>query len=96
MAAYIILRISVNDPEKLMAYQKVAPSIIAKYEGKILARGGEVATLEGATEKRRIVMIEFPSMEKAKRFYHSPEYTEAIELRKSAAEFDAIALDGLS
>ena len=62
MTAYVILRITVHDPEKLKAYQNVAPSIIAQYEGKLLARGGEVVPLEGAADNRRTVIIEFPSM----------------------------------
>lgn len=95
MSTYVILRVTVNDPEKLKDYQKVAPSVIEKYGGKILARGGEVASLEGAAENRRIVIIEFQSMERVKAFYYSPEYTEAIELRNGAAEFEVIAVEGL-
>ncbi len=96
MTAYVILRITVLDSEKLKAYQKAAPSIIEQYGGKLLARGGEVASLEGSADNRRTVIIEFPSMEKAKSFYLSPEYTEALMLRKGAAEFDAIAVEGLA
>ena len=95
MTAYVILRINVIDAEKLKNYQKVAPLVIEKYNGKILVRGGEVLSLEGIEEKRRIVMIEFPSMEKANEFYHSAEYKKAIELRKGAAEFESIAIEGL-
>ena len=96
MPTYLILRITVHDPEKLKAYQQVAPSIIEKYEGKLIARGGEVSSLEGPEEHRRMVIIEFPSMEKAKRFYNSPEYAEAIELRKCAADFEIVAVEGLN
>lgn len=96
MAAYIIIRITVKDPIRLKEYQKVAPAIIGRFEGKLLARGGEVVSLEGSIENRRIVIIEFPSLEKAKAFYCSPEYAEAIELRKDAAEFEVIAVEGLS
>lgn len=95
MSAYIVIRIKVSDPEKLKTYQQVAPSIIEKYDGEILARGGEVASLEGPEEPRRIVMIEFPSLERAKEFYHSEEYTRAIELRKDAADFELIAVEGV-
>ena len=96
MTAYVILRIRVIDSEKLKDYQKVAPSIIEKYNGKILVRGGATVFLEGPEENRRIVMIEFPSLEEAKVFYRSKEYIEAIELRKGAAEFETIAIEGLS
>lgn len=95
MAAYVILRITVYDSEKLKAYQKVAPSIIEQYGGKLLARGGEVISLEGPADNRRTVIIEFPTLEVAKSFYLSPEYTEAIKLRKDVAEFEVIAVEGL-
>lgn len=78
----------------MKAYQQVAPAIIGKYDGNILARGGEVVSLEGPVENRRIVMIEFPSLESAKEFYHSDEYSSAIELRKGAADFELIAIEG--
>ncbi|MFK5985789.1 MAG: DUF1330 domain-containing protein [Pseudomonadota bacterium] len=68
MTAYIIFRVTAEHPEKLKAYQKVAPSIIKKYKGNILARGDEVGTLEGPDETLRIVSIEFPSIEDAKHF----------------------------
>jgi len=96
MSAYIVIRITVNDPIKLKEYQQVAPSIIESFGGKLLARGGEVASLEGPAENRRVVIIEFPSMEKAKRFYHSPAYTQAIKLRIGVADFELIAVEGIS
>ena len=61
MAAYVSIRIKVDDPSKLKPYQELAPSIINKYNGKIIVRGGEVVTLEGPEEKRRIVIIELIS-----------------------------------
>jgi uncharacterized protein (DUF1330 family) len=96
MAAYVIFRIKIKDQEKLKSYQQVAPSIIDKFGGKILVRGGETASLEGPAKNRRIVIIEFTSMEEAKRFYYSPEYTEAIELRKDAADFEVVVVEGVT
>ena len=96
MAAYVVIRIKADDPAQLKDYQKVAPSIIEKYNGKLLVRGGDVITLEGLEETRRIVIIEFPSLDSAKSFYSSDEYTSAIALRKNVAEFELIAVDGVS
>lgn len=95
MPAYIVIRITVRDPEGLKEYQQVAPAIIEKYKGKILVRGGDVVTLEGPEECRRIVMIEFPNLEDARLFYQSKEYSHAIELRKEAAGFEMIAIRGI-
>ncbi len=95
MPAYLILRITVHDADKLKAYQQLAPAIIEKHHGRVLARGGEVTTLEGAEEGRRIVMIEFPDAQAAKGFYHSSEYTQARALRQGAADFEVIAIEGV-
>jgi uncharacterized protein (DUF1330 family) len=96
MAAYVIFRIKIKDQEKLKSYQQVAPSIIDKFGGKLLVRGGETVSLEGAAENRRIVIIEFSSLNDANSFYYSPEYTQAIELRKDAAEFEVVVVEGLA
>ena len=95
MSALILIRIRVNDPAKLKNYQEVAPAIIDKYNGKLKVRGGEVITLEGENEDRRIVVIEFPSLGEAKRFYYSNAYNKAIKLRSDVADFEMIAVDCL-
>lgn len=96
MSAYILMKITVTDANKLQAYQQIAPGIIDKYNGKLLVRGGDVVSLEGENEHRRVVMVEFTSMSDAKKFYYSDEYTKAIELRVGAAEFEMIAIEGIS
>jgi uncharacterized protein (DUF1330 family) len=93
MSAIIIIRVQVSNPSKLKSYQDVAPSIIEKYKGKLKVRGGEVVTLEGPDDNRRIVVIEFASLNEAKNFYYSDEYEAAIKLRNGAAEFEMIAVD---
>ena len=93
MSAIIIIRVQVLDPSKLKSYQDVAPSIIEKYNGKLKVRGGEVVSLEGPNENRRIVVIEFKSLDEAKKFYYSDEYVAGIKLRSGAAEFEMIAVD---
>ncbi|MFT7561481.1 MAG: hypothetical protein ACI93R_003408 [Flavobacteriales bacterium] len=95
MSAYVEIRIKAEDPSLLKNYQKVAPGVIQKYNGKFIVRGGEVITLEGEPETRRIVIIEFSSIEEAKAFYYSNEYTHAIELRKGVAVADIIVIDGI-
>lgn len=96
MASYVVIRVRTNDPGKLKDYQQVAPSIIEKYSGKFLARGGEIVTLEGPEENRRIIIIEFPGLKEAKEFYNSHEYQNAIKLRSGVAEFELIAIDGVA
>lgn len=95
MAAYMIARINVNDWDKYNEYMKVTPGIIAKFGGRFIVRGGETVTLEGPEEKWRIVVVEFPDLEKAKEFYHSPEYTAAKKIREGAALAQFVAISGV-
>jgi len=85
MAAYIIVRMNVTNWDQYKEYTKVTPGIIEKFGGRFLVRGGEIITLEGPKETQRIVVLEFPSLEKAKEFYYSKEYAEAKKLREGAA-----------
>ena len=95
MSAYIIGRIEVTDWDQYKKYIAKTPGVIAKFGGRFIARGGDVHTLEGTEEKRRVVVIEFPSLDKAKEFYSSEEYTQTRKLRENAAIASLIAVDGV-
>jgi uncharacterized protein (DUF1330 family) len=95
MSAYILARVSVTDWDHYKEYMNVTPGVVEKFGGRFVVRGGEMATLEGPEETRRVVLIEFPSLEKAKEFYSSEEYGEAKKLREGAATASLIALDGV-
>lgn len=96
MPAYLIIRIQADDPSLLKNYQLATPPIIEKYHGRFLARGGAVVTLEGETETRRVVIIEFPALADAQTFYHSPEYAQARKLREGLAVAEFIAVEGVN
>jgi uncharacterized protein (DUF1330 family) len=95
MPAYLIARIRVTDPEKYRGYMALSPAAIERHGGRFLARGGEVATLEGEPEERRVVIVEFPSLEAARTFYDSPEYRKARAAREGAAEAQFFVVEGL-
>ena len=95
MSAYVIGRIEITDPDQYKNYTARTPDVIAKFGGRFIVRGAEVHTLEGPEEKRRVVVIEFPSLEKAKAFYNSEEYVETRKLRRDAAVASLIAIDGV-
>ena len=95
MPAYVIARINVTDAEKYEGYKALSPGAIAAYGGKFLARGGDVTVLEGEAEDRRVVILEFPTVEQAKTFYDSPEYLEARAARAGAAEGQYLLVEGL-
>lgn len=93
MPAYIVAHVDVQDWDKYREYMKYTPRCIAAFGGRFIARGGETETLEGSPESSRIVLIEFPSIEQAKAFYRSEEYTRTKKLREGGgtARFVAIA-----
>jgi uncharacterized protein (DUF1330 family) len=95
MAAYVILDITVNDPAKYEDYKKLAPPAIEAYGGKYLVRGGSMEILEGDWKPNRVVILEFQSIEMAKNWINSPEYSDARALRHQTATSHAIVVDGL-
>lgn len=95
MTAYVIVRVDVTDPEKFKGYQALTPNAIAKNGGRFIVRGGEVTTLEGADETRRVVVLEFETVAAAKAFWNSPEYEEAKAARANAADFQAFIVEGV-
>ena len=95
MAAYILVDCEVTDPARYDNYKKLAPPAIAKYGGRYIVRGGAMTQLEGAWCPERVVVLEFPDSEAAKRFYDSPEYRAARDLRAGAANMNIILVVGL-
>jgi len=73
----------------------LTPATIAKYGGRFIARGAEIVSLEGPQETRRVVILEFPSLEKARQWYNSDEYQAAKKVRAGAAKAEFIAIDGV-
>ncbi|MBU1106717.1 MAG: DUF1330 domain-containing protein [Candidatus Riflebacteria bacterium] len=95
MAAYVILDIDIKDPAGYEDYKKRGAATLQKYGGKPLARGGKTEILEGDWNPPRVVMIEFKSLEDAKLWYNSPEYSEAKKLRQKSAETNVILFEGM-
>lgn len=83
MAAYWIARAKINEPVEYKKYADRIPDILAKYDAKILARGGEYKTLEGPEVFERFVVIEFSSMEVAEECFNSAEYQAAAVFRRT-------------
>jgi uncharacterized protein (DUF1330 family) len=95
MTAYIIIHVDVTDMDQYREYTKLTPAVIEQYGGKFIVRNGNKVTLEGPEETRRLVVLEFPTMEQAQAFYYSPEYAEAKAVREGAATGQFVAVEGL-
>jgi uncharacterized protein (DUF1330 family) len=95
MAAYIVAVVNIKDQKPYGEYAALAPAAVQKYGGRFLARGGINEVLEGGLGANRVVVTEFPSAEKAKAFYNSPEYQSARQKRVGAADFTMMLCDGV-
>jgi uncharacterized protein (DUF1330 family) len=95
MVAYWVARSKINDPVAYKRYTDRVPAIIARYGGKVLARGGRYQILEGPQKFQRFVVIEFPSLEQALACHESAEYREASAFRKGGAgEVELVIVEG--
>jgi uncharacterized protein (DUF1330 family) len=95
MAAYLIVYMTISNAEQMKKYQALTPAAVAKFDGRFLVRGGPKVTVEGPEERRRVVVVEFPSFKRAQEFWDSPDYRAAAALRQGAAVFNAVIVDGV-
>jgi uncharacterized protein (DUF1330 family) len=95
MAAYVIVNIEVTDPVGYQEYKELAAPAVAACGGKYVVRGGAVEKLEGDWMPKRLVILEFESVAKAKDWWASTEYRAAKELRQKTAITDMIVVDGV-
>ena len=96
MAAYLILDIEVTDQELYAEYVARARTIIENAGGRYLVRGGRVITLSGEWHPKRLVVIEFTSVELAQQCLASPEYRAIAPLRERGAISRAIIAEGFA
>lgn len=96
MSAYVVVQVSVKDPEKYERYKSMAPASIAQHGGRYLVRGGKTETLEGTWRPSRFVVLEFPSMERARAWWKCAEYAEAKALRNATADTEMLLVEGLT
>jgi uncharacterized protein (DUF1330 family) len=95
MPAYLIAQVEIRDPSAYTHYTARTPAIIAQYGGRILVRGGPIEPLEGEACVRRVVVIEFASMQAARAFYHSPEYQAAKRIRTPVSDAQLFLVQGV-
>ncbi len=95
MSAYVIVDIDVKDPSTYKEYVSLAPATVAAYGGRYLARGGKTETFEGEWVPKRLVILEFESVERARAWLDSPEYEPVKKLRHEAAVSNMVAIEGV-
>lgn len=95
MPAYVVVEVEVQDAERYETYKPMVPPTLAAYGGKFVVRGGATETLEGDWSPKRLVIFEFPSVERAKAWWGSEEYAEAKALRQATARTRMIVVEGV-
>jgi len=94
MAAYVISEVEVRNPADFETYRTLAAQTIAKYGGRYLVRGGRAETAEGGPPPKILIIVEFPSMARLREWYASPQYAEALKVRRTALERRLIFVEG--
>jgi uncharacterized protein (DUF1330 family) len=95
MAAYFIVDVEVKHAKAYEAYKQAAAASIAQYGGRYLVRGGTHEVLEGGWHPTRLVVLEFPSVDAAKRWYASEEYGRVKPIRLQHAVSDMVLVEGV-
>lgn len=93
--AYYIAEFEITDPEGMKPYSAGVEATFKPYGGHFVVRGGKTISLEGVVPKRRRVVIEFESIEKAQAWYNSAEYTELRKVRQRSANTDVYLIEGV-
>jgi uncharacterized protein (DUF1330 family) len=94
MRGYLIANIEVTDPVAFAKYRDAVAPMIAAHGGRYLVRGGAVENVEGDLGLKRVVILEYPSFEAAKAFYHGPDYAPLLALRASATISHVALVEG--
>lgn len=94
MTAFVISAVEILDNDAAEHYRRLAAASIAVYGGRYLARGAEPEVAEGIPTHRRIVIVEFPSMERVHEWYASPEYAQALKYRHQALDRQLMFVQG--
>ena len=94
MTAYVIADVQVTDAAAYEPYRPLAAASIARFGGRFIVRGGKVDLFEGEPEPERIVVIEFPDADTARRWYRSEEYQNALKIRQSASRGRVFLVEG--
>ena len=95
MTAYVIVDLEITDPAGYDDYRKLVPPTLAAYDGRFVVRGGACETLEGSWRPQRMVVLEFPSVARAKQWWASPEYAQAKAMRQRTAHTQMIVIEGV-
>jgi uncharacterized protein (DUF1330 family) len=94
MSAYVIVEVTIHNHKEYEEYKKLTPASIAAYGGRFIIRGAKTESLEGDWNPERMVVLEFPTIERAKEWYYSGEYAPAKKIRHENATSKMLVVEG--
>ena len=94
MAAYVLAQLEITDRDAFAAYSAQVKATVDKYGGRFVVRGGAYEVLEAEFRADRVVILAFPDIAAAKRWYGSPEYSPLIPTRQKASKGPIILIEG--
>jgi uncharacterized protein (DUF1330 family) len=95
MPAYAIVNIDIIDPKAYEEYRSRSLATVQKFGGRFIVRGGNWEVKEGDWKPKRIIVLEFPDMDTARRWYDSDAYQSIIPYRSGCAKTDMVLVEGL-
>ncbi len=96
MSAYCIFDITqIVDEEKIGEYRQHVGATVEQYGGRYVVRGGACEVVEGDWQPVRLAILEFPSLDQARRWYNSEEYRDLKALRLAATHSNGVIVEGL-
>ena len=95
MSVYVIASLTIKDAVRFEDYKRTVLPSMEKYGGRFVARGGPIQVLEGEWPRERLIIGEFPSMERAREWWASPEYAEPKALRQATTDSELVIVQGV-
>ena len=96
MKGYAIVRVKIDDEDRYSHYRAGTLDTLEPYDGHFIVRGGETECVEGSWDVDRTVVIEFPSMDQARAWYHSDAYQQLAAVRRDASTADFVLVEGVA
>jgi uncharacterized protein (DUF1330 family) len=96
VSTYMIVSIeNISDQERYGRYIQGVSSIVKQHGGRYIARGGDVTPFAGEWNPRRVIIIEFDSLEDAQECFNSPDYKQIAPLRETSTSTKALFVEGV-
>ena len=95
MAGYAIIHDEIQDQALFAEFRRRVGATVEAHGGRYLVRGGAIEVMDGDWSPDRIVVVEFDSVDQARAWLNSPEYTEIKQIRMKAASASVIIVEGV-